>query len=78
MASISAVCLPSWTYHIIQRCKRDFIVQANGVMSCFGFCTPEVLTQLLHTYCVPFYGCALWNLSNRSIKALDVRINKVL
>jgi len=25
-----------------------------------------------------FYGCALWNLSNRSIKALDVCINKVL
>ena len=25
-----------------------------------------------------FYGCALWNLSIRSIKALDVCINKVL
>ena len=25
-----------------------------------------------------FYGCALWNLNNRSIKALDVGINKVL
>ena len=25
-----------------------------------------------------FYGCALWNLSNRSIKALDVCMNKVL
>ena len=25
-----------------------------------------------------FYGCALWNLSNRSIKALHVSINKVL
>ena len=62
----------------IQRCKSDFIGQANGVLSRFGFCTPEVLTQLLDTYCMPFYGCAMWNLSNRSIKALDVCINKVL
>ena len=36
----------------IQRCKRDFIRWANGVLSRFGFCTPQVLTQLLHTYCV--------------------------
>ena len=62
----------------IQRCKRDFIRRANGVLSRFGFCTPEVLTQLLHTYCMSFYGCALWNLCNRSIKALDICINKVL
>ena len=56
----------------IQRCKRDFIRRTNGVLSRFGFCTPEVLTQLLRTYCMSFYGCELWNLSNRSIKALDV------
>ena len=42
------------------------------------FCTPEVLTQLLHSYCMSFYGCALWNLNNRSIKALEACINKVL
>ena len=63
---------------LIFRCKRDFIGPANGVLSRFGFCTPEVLTQLLHTYCMSFYGCAPWNLSNRSIKTLDVCINKVL
>ena len=62
----------------IQRCRRDSIRQANGVLSRFGFCIPEVLTQLLHSYCMSFYGCALWNLNNRSIKALDVCINKVL
>ena len=56
----------------IQRCKRDFIRRVNCVLSHFGFCTHEVLTQM------SFYGCALWNLSNRSIKALDVCINKVL
>ena len=62
----------------MRRCKHDFIRWANGVLSRFGFCTPEVLTQLLCTYCMSFYGCALWNLSIRSIKALDVCINKVL
>ena len=25
----------------IQRCKRDFIRRGNGVLSRFGFCTPE-------------------------------------
>ena len=62
----------------IQGCKCDFIRQANGVLSRFCSCTPEVLTQLLNSYCMSFYGCALWNLSNRSIKALDVCINKVV
>ena len=62
----------------IQRCKRDFSRQANGILSRFGIGTPEVLTQLLHSYCMSVYGCALWNLNNRSIKALDVCINKVL
>ena len=62
----------------IQRCKRDFIRRANGVLSHFDFCTPEGLTQVLHSYCMSFYWYTLWNLSNRSIKALDVCINKVL
>ena len=62
----------------IQRCKRDFIRQANSVLSHFVLCTPKVLTQLLHSYCMSFYGCAHWNLNNRSIKALEACINKVL
>ena len=36
----------------IQRCKHDFIRRANGILSCFGSCTPEVFTQLLHSYCM--------------------------
>ena len=53
------------------------MLHMNHIMFWFLY-SWEVLTQLLRTYCMSFYGCALWNLSNRSIKALDVCINKVL
>ena len=36
----------------IQRCKCDFIRRANGVLLRFGFCTPEVLTQLYLLYVI--------------------------
>ena len=88
MASISCRCVEYVSHlgHIILydlqndldilRCKRDFIRQTNGILSRFGFCTPssEVLTHLLHSYCM---WCTLWDLNNRSVKALDVCINEV-
>lgn len=62
----------------IHRCQRDFIRRANGVLLRFGFCSPKVLTRLLRSYCMSFYGCALWELNSKSIKCLEVCMNKVL
>ncbi len=62
----------------IQKCQRDFVRRANGVLLRFGFCTPTVLTRLLRSYCMSFYGCALWNLNHKMIKCLEVCMNKVL
>ena len=48
----------------IQQCC---IKRANCVLHRFAFCTPVVLSYLLHCFCMSFCGCVLWNLSNPSI-----------
>ena len=62
----------------IQWCRSDFIKWANCILYRFAFCTPVVLSYLLRCFCMSYYGCVLWNLSNRSIKCLDVCMNNIL
>ena len=62
----------------IQRCCSDFIKRANCVLHRFAFCTPVVLSYLLCCFCMSYYGYVLWNLSNPSIKCLDVCMNNIL
>ena len=62
----------------IQRCRSDFIKRANCVLHQFAFCTPVVLSYLLRCFCMSYYGCVLWNLSNPSIKCLDICMNNIL
>ena len=59
----------------IQRCHSGFIKRANCVLHRTAFCTPVVL---LRCFCMSFYGCVLWNLSNPSINSLDVCMNNIL
>ena len=62
----------------IQWCRSDFIKWANCILYRFAFCTPVVLSYLLRCFCMSYYGCVLWNLSNPSIKCLDVCMNNIL
>ena len=64
--------------HDIQRCLLDFVKRANSTLYRFKFCTPRVLVHLLRSYCMSFYGCAIWSLNTRSIRSIDVSMNKIL
>ena len=57
----------------IFRCSNDFIRNANGILVKFGSCDPFVLTKLYFTsFCMSFYGCAVWSLDSCAVKHLDV------
>ena len=61
----------------IQWYRPDFIKRAVYYIDLL-FCTPVVLSYLLRCFCMSYYGCVLWNLSNPSIKYLDVCMNNIL
>ena len=42
----------------------------------FFFCGPFALTKLHSSFCMSFYGCALWSLESGAIKHLDVCIKR--
>ena len=49
--------------------------QANTVLLRFNFADSIFKTRLFQFYCLSFYGGALWRLSSRQIKALEVSYN---
>ena len=62
----------------IQMKSMDFIKQANTVFLRFNFPDSVLKKHLFQSYCLSFYGGALWHLSLRQIKALEVSYNNML
>ena len=62
----------------IQSKTRDMIRKVNSLFYCFPNLSPTVMTFLFRSYCLSLYGSALWNLSSKSLKALEISYNKIL
>ena len=62
---------------ILLKCK-DMIRKANSLLCSFSNLSPIVLTCLFRSVCLSLYGCALWNISSKCLKMLEVSFNKIL
>ena len=62
---------------ILSKCK-DMIRKANSLLCSFSNLSPIVLTYLFRSFCLSLYGCALWNISSKYLKTLEVSFNKLL
>ena len=51
--------------------SRDFLNKANQLFYNFNLYS-STLTFLLHSFCLPLYGCALWHLDFKAITNIDV------
>ena len=54
------------------------IRKANSLLCSFSNLSPIVLTYLFHSFCLSLYGCALWNISSKCLKTLEISFNKIL
>ena len=55
--------------------SRDFLNKANQLFYNFNLCS-STLTFLLHSFCLPLYGCALWHLDFKAITNIDVAFRR--
>jgi hypothetical protein len=46
----------------------DFYARFNAMYSKFKMCTHEIKYKLFKSFCMPLYGCVLWNFSNKVIE----------
>ncbi len=57
---------------------RDMIKKANCMLHTFSAADAATKSRLLQAFCLSLHGSALWNLSCRELKCLEVAFNKVL
>jgi len=62
---------------IIMR-TRDMIRKANCMLHTFPGVDCAGLTRLFQSFCLSLYGSALWNLSCRGIRTIEVAFNNIL
>ena len=62
---------------VISKCK-DMVRKANALLCSFPNISPVVMTYLFRTYCLSLYGSALWILSTRALKTIEISFNKIL
>ena len=53
--------------YIITQATNDFMARVNMVKSHFKLVPPDIMYKLCKTYCMPLYGCPLWDYSDKSI-----------
>ena len=54
------------------------IRKANCIMHTFQGVDPVVMTRLFHSFCFSLYGSALWNLSCKAFRIVEVAFNNIL
>jgi len=57
---------------------ENFIWQVNDVLCFFGKVSCDVKARLFRAYCISFYGCELWDLSDSSLSAFCTAWRKAL
>ena len=53
---------------LMSDCIRDFNINVNMVKSHFKGLPPNIMYNLFKTYCMPLFGCVLWDLSSKYIE----------
>ena len=48
---------------IIEECIRDFYVRVNILINMFSHTNCDIKYKLFKSYCMPLYGCQLWDFS---------------
>ena len=51
----------------ISKSINEFVSNINRIKSCFSYVDTEILYKLLKSYCVPLYGCTLWDFSLKNV-----------
>ena len=51
----------------VQECIKDFYCKVNAVISQFSNVSYKVKYKLFKSFCMPLYGCQLWDLSSKTI-----------
>ena len=57
---------------------RNMVKMANCILYPFSGIDPVTLTRLFHSFCLSLHGAAIWNLSNPSLRSLEVAFNNIL
>ena len=58
--------------------SKDMCRKANHLLHIFSCCDPSVKTHLFSSFCLSLYSAALWRVSCRQLRALEVSFNNVL
>ena len=59
---------PKATYENIQISVHKFNTEVNMIMAQFSKIFPDIRYQLFKTYCMPLYGCQLWDFSQKDVE----------
>ena len=54
----------------------DHVIFLTKQTNFFIILTSSTLTFLLHSFCLPLYGCALWHLDFKAITNIDVAFRR--
>ena len=57
---------------------NDFYIRFNIMYSMFNHASNQVLYHLFKTYCMPLYGCQLWNYASNEINDMCVAWRKTI
>lgn len=63
---------------MIEKAISVFVTNFNYIMATFGYCDYEVKYNLFKTYCMPLYGCILWDMTGKDIQKFYVTWRKCL
>ena len=64
--------------YIIGQSINDFRSKVNMVKSHFKLLPPDTMYKLLKTYCMPLYGCPLWDFSEKHMTKFYVAWRKAI
>ena len=62
----------------IQKNINDFISNVNTIICHFHMTNTEVKYKLLKSYCMPLYGCCLWDFSGQDVNKFYVTWRKCI
>jgi hypothetical protein len=69
---------PNSMESLIQECTRDFYSKVNHVIAQISRANTQIKYKLFKSFCMPLYGCQIWDLSCKSIKSFYVAWRKCL
>ena len=60
----------------IEKSVHEFVANVNKLKAHFGKSSTTIKYRLLKAYCMPLYGCTLWDLSKKCVNRFYVTWRK--